>query len=229
MVYDLVLSSGFLAFARHAGVLSAVDERGDRISGICGTSSGALVGALWAAGCRGALLAERLSGQTPMSLMKWNPYFWRGLFSMNDVIDQLSAWLPARIEDLPIPFGVGVMSPDGSSQILTSGSLPHAVAASCAIPYIFSPVEIDGVAYRDGGVVDRTGLNGWRAISAQRPIVLHLVDRTGGANTDLSQIPKEVRLIQTPRSRARFWSLGDFDGQLNEARLRALLALSESQ
>ena len=44
--YDLVLSSGFLAFARQAGFLEAVEQLGLAVDGVCGTSSGALAGAL---------------------------------------------------------------------------------------------------------------------------------------------------------------------------------------
>jgi len=226
MTYDLVLSSGFLAFARHAGVLRAVSERGDEVTGICGTSSGALVGALWAAGCRGEELASRLSVQTPLSMMKGHVQVWKGLFTMDAVVSQLSEWLPERIEDLPFPFGVGVMGPDGRAQVLTQGPLPLAVAASCAIPYIFSPVFIGGIPYRDGGVVDRTGLDGWRASRGPREIVLHLVERSGGAKTDIATFDKNVHLVQTPRSHARFWNLGDFDGQLEHARQIALSQFS---
>jgi predicted acylesterase/phospholipase RssA len=38
---DLILSSGFLAFARHVGVLKVIEEKGIVVDGICGTSSGA--------------------------------------------------------------------------------------------------------------------------------------------------------------------------------------------
>lgn len=47
---DLVLSSGFLAFAYHSGFLEAVAEAGIRVRGVMGTSSGALSGALYSAG-----------------------------------------------------------------------------------------------------------------------------------------------------------------------------------
>jgi predicted acylesterase/phospholipase RssA len=48
--YDLVLSSGFLAFANHCGFLQAVDDVGLPVNGIMGTSAGALIGSLYAAG-----------------------------------------------------------------------------------------------------------------------------------------------------------------------------------
>ena len=42
--YDLVLSSGFLAFALHAGFLQAVEDVGLPVRGVMGTSAGALIG-----------------------------------------------------------------------------------------------------------------------------------------------------------------------------------------
>ena len=48
--YDLVLSSGFLSFANHAGFLQAVDDVGLIVNGVCGTSAGAMVGSLYCAG-----------------------------------------------------------------------------------------------------------------------------------------------------------------------------------
>ena len=47
---DVILSSGFLAFARHIGVFDAIEECDIEVDAICGTSSGSMVGALYAAG-----------------------------------------------------------------------------------------------------------------------------------------------------------------------------------
>ena len=48
--YDVVLSSGFLAFASHSGFLKAIDSAGLAVGGIMGTSAGALTGSLYSAG-----------------------------------------------------------------------------------------------------------------------------------------------------------------------------------
>jgi hypothetical protein len=48
--YDLILSSGFLAFAEHGGFLEAVEKSGVKIGGVMGTSAGALTGSLYCAG-----------------------------------------------------------------------------------------------------------------------------------------------------------------------------------
>ncbi len=228
MGFDLVLSSGFLAFARHAGVLRAIERRGDEVTGVCGTSSGALIGALWAAGVSADDIMERVTVQQPMALMRFNWRIWSGLYSLDAVIDQLHAWLPPTFADLPVPFGVGVMDSSGQARLLTSGPLPEAVAASCAIPWLFVPVAIDGESYRDGGAVDRIGLKAWSAWRGDHPTVLHMVDRTGGAKTPIQSIPPEVCVIRTARSGAKFWDLGDVRGQMQEAQERAELTLETS-
>jgi len=142
MTLDLVLSSGFLAFARQAGFLQAVEEAGIAVDGVCGTSSGALAGALWAAGMPAAAIAAECAARRPIAWMRPNPAIWRGLFTTGPVIERLRALLPPTFEDLKRPFGVGVIDGDGRSLLLTSGPLPEAVAASCAIPWVFAPVEV---------------------------------------------------------------------------------------
>ena len=47
---DVVLSSGFLAFGSHCGFLQAIVDARLEVAGVMGTSSGALVGSLFAAG-----------------------------------------------------------------------------------------------------------------------------------------------------------------------------------
>ena len=214
---DLVLSSGFLAFARHIGVLRAVERMSLEVDGVCGTSSGALIGAMWAAGVDSKEIQKRISAQTPLSMMSIHSRPWRGVFHMRSVIAQLREWLPPTFDGLGRPFGVGVMDSAGRARVLCSGSLPEAVAASCSIPIVFAPVCVDGAWYRDGGAVDRTGLHGWREHRGERTTLLHLVDRTGGAPTALGDIPNDVQVVRTRRSGAQFWSLGDVAGQVVEA------------
>lgn len=221
--HDLVLSSGFLAFARQAGVLAAIEAVGPPIDGVCGTSSGALAGALWAAGMPAAQVAVELSSRQPWQLMRLHGAFWRGLFSMGEVIDLLGALLPATFSDLQRPFAVGVRLPDGSHGLVSEGPLAPAVAASCAMPVVFAPVELAVGPCQDGGAIDRVGLDAWRAWRGLRPTIVHQVDRTAGAAVSLDL--DQVTLIRTPRSGARFWNLGDFEGQRAEAEALATAVL----
>ncbi len=58
--YTLVMSSGFFGFFAHAGVVSVLEEEGLPPARVCGSSAGALVGGLWAAGLPAARIREEL-------------------------------------------------------------------------------------------------------------------------------------------------------------------------
>ena len=90
-----------------------------------------------------------------------------------------------------------------------------ALAASCAIPYLFAPVKIDGVEYGDGGFVDRIGAQAWRQLRPDAQCVAHMVDRSNGAADEVGL--DGVTVVRTPRSFASFWSMGPYAEQLAEA------------
>lgn len=227
MPTDLLLSSGFLAFARQCGFLTAVEEAGLEVDGVFGTSSGALAGALWSAGMSADQVAAELRRQVPIAMMRPNLAFWTGAFTMAPVVARLREVLPPTFADLERPFGVGVQGPDGGHVWLTEGDLPAAVVASCSMPYVFRPVEVGGVPWRDGGAADRLGFAGWRTLRGERSVLVHLVERTAGVDgtDDLADIP----VVRTPRSGANFFSLGDFDEQRDEARARTVAVLQSEQ
>lgn len=225
MAIDLVLSCGYLAFARQAGFLRAVEEAGLAVQGICGTSSGALAGALWAAGYPAGRIVEETSARRPLAQVRLHPRPWRGVLSMGRVLQRLGELLPARIEDLDLPFGIGVMTRTGERRLLTEGPLPEAVAASCAIPRLFAPVPVAGVALADGGLVDRTFLDPWLAHRGERPVLLHYVETSRLVADPV--LVTGVTVVRNRRSGASFLSFGDFAAQVEEARQRTLQALRE--
>ena len=107
---DLVLSSGFLAFARQAGVIAAIEDSNMvRVQRVVGTSSGSLAGSLLASGLSADDISTELSKQRPIKLLSpvFNPR--GGLFSMRGVIKHLRTILPKDFNDLSIPFAVGVI------------------------------------------------------------------------------------------------------------------------
>jgi predicted acylesterase/phospholipase RssA len=91
-------------------------------------------------------VAAFLSEQAPIQLLQ--PCFepWRGgLLSLDGVVARLSQLLPATFEELERDFAVGVVTADGEHVLVDHGPLPAAVAASAAIPLIFSSVDVPGV------------------------------------------------------------------------------------
>ena len=98
---DVILSSGFLAFASHIGFLRALEEADVSVDGICGTSSGALVGALWTSDCphmdRTRALRDR-----PLSKISLHLYIYRFVFP-SQAVERLSEIAVDRLEDTSIP------------------------------------------------------------------------------------------------------------------------------
>ena len=83
-------------------------------------------------------------------------YSAKGFLSNNALGEFLSASLPFhKFEELPIPFAAVTCDLETGEEVVLKGhgDLIAAVRASCAVPGIFVPVEIDGKKLFDGGVV----------------------------------------------------------------------------
>jgi predicted acylesterase/phospholipase RssA len=226
--FDLILSSGFLCFSSHSGFLEALEDRALLADAIVGTSSGALAGALLAAGYTAADIARLLSMQRPIALVR--PALpWRGLASTRKLEARMRELLPATFEELRRPLAVGVyVAGRGSPKtplLLTSGDLPRAVAASCAVPGLFAPVRIGASRYSDGGAADRTAADAWRRWRPGRLALANLVTDLPapalGPRDGIVPSDADVTVLRTPRARAGLLSLGDFEGERRRARAAA--------
>lgn len=221
---DVILSSGFLAFASHLGFLSALGELEIAPRCLVGTSSGALVGALAAAGVSVSRIASILTRLRPLGFLRphWAP--WEGAFTAGPLLTLLSRELPRTFEDLGVPFAVGVARADTSAhQLITTGLLPEAVLASCAVPRLLRPVALNRVRYIDGGAVDRTGVKAWCAWRPERTAILHRVERSMG--TEVPYLTPSVLEVVSPRSNNSLWRLRDFEREIESARERTLRAV----
>lgn len=222
---DVILSSGFLAFASHIGFLRALEEADVSVDGICGTSSGALVGALWASGLSTYEIEQELFRDRPLSKISLHLYIWRGLFSLHKLVERLSEIAVDRLEDTSIPLGVGVCTSDWIPQVMMKGPLADFVVASCSIPYLFSSVAIDGVRYCDGGAGDRIGAKGWKDIRNPQQSMVHLVERSRGVNKE-DGIDGSV-VVRSPRSGASFFDFKDYAARIERTRLATHEALKK--
>lgn len=149
-----VLGGGGARGFAHIGALQVIRENGIPIAGIVGTSMGALIGSLFAAGTDLYYLARLVE------YMKWEELIdiqitGLGLVNGNKV-QALVDLLTKRKEfcDLTLPFwAVATDLFTGEAIVFSDGPLAPAVRASISIPGVFSPVELDGRILVDGGVV----------------------------------------------------------------------------
>jgi NTE family protein len=174
--FTLVLSSGFFGFFAHAGVVSVLEEEGLRPARITGSSAGALVGGLWAAGVPLSTIADKL-------LALRREHFWDlrpGLGLLRGALFRrlLEGVLPVRtFEECPVPLALSVHDLLAwRTVVLRSGPLAPAIHASCALPVLFQPVRLQGRFYADGGIADRPGLAGVH--ESERVLHHHLTSRS---------------------------------------------------
>jgi len=190
--FALALSSGFFAFFAHAGMLSVLEQRGLLPVRISGSSAGALVGSLWAAGVDAATIAGEL-----MHLRRsdfWDPAPGAGLLRGRLFRRRLQALLPvARFDETRVP--VAVSSYDllrARTRVLERGELALAVCASCAVPLMFHPVWIERRPHLDGGIADRPGLAGMP--HGTRLLFHHIASRSPWRTAGAMQIPTRPRM-----------------------------------
>ncbi|HZK07289.1 MAG TPA: patatin-like phospholipase family protein [Bacteroidales bacterium] len=154
--YGISLSGGSARGLAHIGVLQALTEAGIRPQVVAGASMGAIIGALFAAGITPQEMPEFFKKASMLSFFTWKLPPHGGMLSSDKLAEELEEVLGIKtFEELQIPLYISVTNfSRGITEIISSGSLAVAVAASAAIPLIFKPVEMNGDLYVDGGVTD---------------------------------------------------------------------------
>lgn len=162
-----VLGGGGILGAHEVGMLRALAETGIQPDLVLGTSVGAINGALFAADPTAGgverlsrLWAEfKLSEFTPGGVLRRVSTLARSgthLESVDLARGHLQEALAVnRIEELTVRYQCVAASIERAAEHwFTSGDLVEAVLASCAVPGILPPVEIDGEHFIDGGIVN---------------------------------------------------------------------------
>lgn len=151
----LVLSGGGFKGVAHIGVLQALEEFNLQPKYISGTSAGAIVGAIYAAGHSPEEIKEFFK-QT--SLFKFNRFTTKkaGFLDSDKFESDLFPFLSkGTFESLDKKLYVTATNlVEGISKVFNSGELLKPLLASAAFPGVFSPILIDGELYADGGILD---------------------------------------------------------------------------
>ncbi len=228
----LALGGGGARGAAEVGVLKVLLEEGIPIDLIAGTSIGAVVGGLYAAGFSIDELADRFDDSELMRnfmpvdlklriavapimflprLVGYHPYdgLYRGV-KFRKYANRL-AGDNNEISKLHIPFAAVVTDlVDGNSHRLTKGNLGEALQASTAVPGLRKPVEIGDHLYCDGGLINNLPVNHVREMGADFIIAINI-------DEDLETVPlKTFRKAGSVSTQALKIQLYNIDKQPNE-------------
>ena len=180
----IALGSGGARGYAHIGVLNELRDRSYDVVGIAGSSMGALVGGLHAAGSLDEFTtwAQTLTQRTMLRLL--DPSISAaGVLRAGKILDAVRDKLgEATIENLPIPFtAVATDLIAGKSVWLQRGAVDAAIRASIAIPGIIAPHVLDGRLLADGGILDPLPMAPITSVNADLTIGVSL----SGTDTDL--------------------------------------------
>ena len=151
----IALGGGGTRGFAHLGVLKALEEKGIKIDVVSGTSAGAIVGSLIASG-KTSDEAYRLMKKNKLTDFAKIKMPVNGFMSLERMGEKLREMLSSlNFSDLKLPFYTSVTNIlTGKLEYISDGNVVKAVQASSSIPIIFSPVEINGQLYVDGGLLD---------------------------------------------------------------------------
>ncbi|MCX4330993.1 MAG: patatin-like phospholipase family protein [Muribaculaceae bacterium] len=186
------LSGGGARGFAHIGAMRALRELGLIPDIIAGVSAGSVVAAFFAAG-----LLNDYDNDPLLKLFSDSKFRdfaemhvpRESFFSLDRFKKHLERILPYKnIEDLPIATVIGATDIDhGTKMAFTEGPLAERIVASCSIPIVFEPVNIDGHRYVDGGVLHN--MPSW----AIRHLCTHLI----GINcSPMYQAPPAKNIIE---------------------------------
>ncbi|MDH3302583.1 MAG: patatin-like phospholipase family protein [Acidimicrobiia bacterium] len=182
-----VLGGGGLRGAAEVGMARALAASGLQPDFVVGTSVGSI---------NGAVLASAPVVQSAVTLTKmWDTMtvhsvfqesmlsrlrnlvdHWTHLHSNEPLRQLIDRWVPfENIEDALIHFEcVAACIETSSEHWFTEGSVIEAILASCALPGVLPPVEVDGRHYIDGGVVNSIPISRAIELGAEEIYVLHV-------------------------------------------------------
>lgn len=151
----LVLSGGGARGAAHIGALKAFEEHGLSPTHVSGTSVGAIVGALY---CAGVHWSEIFRFFKTISIFHTKRFAFNkpGFLDSDKFYDDLKAFFPSDNFDIleKTLFITATNIITGELKIFKKGQLIRPIIASASFPGVFTPTEINGAYYIDGGILN---------------------------------------------------------------------------
>ena len=249
-----VLGGGGVLGATQVGMVKALAEHGVVPDIVLGTSIGAMNGAFVAADpteTGAARLAEVWEAVVREGVFLENPVrqaarvakYRTHVLSNAPLRHVIDEYLPVdRFEELEVAFQcVAARIEDSAGMWFERGELVWPVVASCSVPGLFPPVEIDGYHYLDGGLVHSIPVGRALRLGATRIVVLQVgrveqalapptkpwevatvafeISRRHRYVHEIDAVPPEVELLVLPSGASTSPNLSI--GQARAARMRA--------
>ncbi len=180
----LVLGGGAARGFAHIGAIKALEAQGIVPDLVVGTSAGAVVGALYAAGNGGFELQKLALQLEEGQLSDWSLPD-RGVIRGEALQNFINRALGQRtLEKLPRLFAaVATDLQSGEATVFRTGNAGMAVRASSSVPGIFQPVKINGREYVDGGLVSPVPVRAARDMGADFVIAVDISDQPQHGST----------------------------------------------
>lgn len=190
----MALGSGGARGLAQIGIIHWLEQNSEyRIRSIAGSSMGALIGGIYAAG-KLDIYEEWVTKLRKRDVLRLLDFAFSrsGLFSGERLMQQLKGMLgDINIEELPVSFTAVATDIENGREIwLNRGSLFAAIRASIAIPTVFTPVKRDGLLLVDGGLLNPIPVAPTLRDQAAKTIAVSLSGRS------------EVQMLQGDRKQA---------------------------
>jgi len=171
----VALCGGVAYGVAQIGVLKALEEAGIHIDCLAGTSAGAIIAAAYASGLPVSRI-EEIGIQTGWGqLFSFRPSR-KGLVSSGPIEEYIRKFL--KVENFAqLKKPLAVVTTDlcsGEEIIFTSGALDKAVRASCSIPGVYTPMELEGFQLADGGMAENVPVKALKSLGAEIVIAVNL-------------------------------------------------------
>ncbi len=173
----LVLGGGAAWGFAHLGVIEVLEEHRIKPDFIAGTSVGAVVGAMLAAGVSVAEMKKTASRVSWFKLSRLTvPRL--GMLDASGIEDFLERHIGKNrlFSELETPLKVVATDiKNGEEVVFDSGRVASAVRASASIPIMFAPYDLQGTWLLDGGLVNNLPVDVAKASGCSRVIAVELI------------------------------------------------------